>query len=586
MGSKASSWFLLRRFLKELLAYKKLLLLTFIAIIGSSITVLLTPYVLSIVIDKYIVPRDLSGFPYIAMVYLLLLIAQWGFNTLRNILIQIYGQRILYSIRNRLFNKLLTLSINFHKDKQVGDMVSRVINDTATLNEVLVSGILSVVGDLFSVIGIVIAMALLSPSLTLVALTSVPLMIFIAKYFGGKLRHAYKETRERIAQISSIVSENIAGIEVIKAFGREDKSIKEFENASRETVKSYIRIALLMGLFWPLMNLASILSMIIVLIYGGYLTITGAISIGVVVAFIQYVNRFTDPINNLISMYDSLQSAFASLERIYEIIDNQDVEKDDGREIERFRGEIVLENVWFEYEPDKPVLKDINIRVEPGSLVALVGHTGAGKTTLVNLLLRFYEPVRGRILIDGVDIRDVKRSVLRKRISYVPQETYLFPGTVMDNIRIGRPDASDEEVIEICRKLGIHDFITKLPNGYYTDAGEAGRRLSVGEKQLISIARAMLRDPDIVVLDEALSSVDPKTEEVIRRAIKNLLTNRTGIIVAHRLTITHDCDKIIVLEDGMVVEEGSLRELLRKRGTFYKLYMDQIMKLKTVEKTL
>lgn len=571
-----SSWILLKRFISEILVYKRMLLYTILAIIGTTITTLASPYLLGLAIDKYILPGRFNELPFIATLYLLTLIGQWIFITIRSYIIQVYGQKILFSMRNKLFDKLLRLKISFYKDKQVGDLVSRVINDTSTLNEVLVSGILSVIGDLFSLIGVLIVMFLLSPSLTLVSMITIPLMIVIAKYFGGKLRRAYKETREKIARISSIVGESLAGIEAIKAFGREDNVLKEFEQASRETVKTYIKVAVLMGFFWPLMQLSSILSIVVVIIYGGYLSLQGLISIGIVIAFIQYVQRFIQPINSLISMYDSLQSAFAALERIYEIIDVKEYEYNEGIEIKRFKGNIVFENVWFEYESGKPVLKNINIEIRSGELVAIIGHTGAGKTTLVNLLLRFYDPVKGRIFIDGIDIRNIKREALRNRISYVPQETYLFPGTIMDNIRIGKPGASEEEIIKICKELGIHEFIEKLPNGYYTDAGEAGKKLSVGEKQLIAIARAMLRDPDIVVLDEALSSVDPKTEEIIRKAIKKLMKGRTGIIIAHRLSIVKDVDKIIVLDNGEIVEAGAFNELLKKRRTFYKFYVSQI----------
>ncbi len=572
----ASTWMLFRKFMKEMLRYRRLLFCTILSIIGASLTTLASPYVLKIIIDEYIIPHRYSELPYIAMIYLSLLIGQWLFTTLQSYSIQLFGQRFLYSIRNQLFEKLLRLKIGFYKDKQIGDLVSRVINDTSMLNEVLVSGVLSVVGSLFTLIGIVIAMIILSPSLTLVSMISVPLMIYIAKHFGGKLRRAYRATREKIAQISSVVSESMAGIEAIKSFRREEHVMKEFEKTTRETVKSYLRVAILMGFFWPLMNISSTLSIIVVLIYGGYLGLTGAVSIGVIIAFIQYVNRFTAPINNLVSMYDSLQSAFASLERIYEILEAEDIEVDEGIVLDDLRKTIVFDHVWFEYEENRPVLKDINLVIKPGEKIVLVGHTGAGKTTLANLLLGFYRPVRGKILINGVELYRVKPSFLRKRISYVPQETYLFPGTVLDNIRIGRPDASDEEVKEICRKLGIEEFIEKLPNNYYTDAGEAGKRLSVGEKQLIAIARAMLRNPDIVILDEALSSIDPHTEEIIRRAINKLMENRTGIIIAHRLTITRDSDHIIVLEDGKIVEEGSFQELMAKKGLFYKLYTTQI----------
>ncbi|MEM0380363.1 MAG: ABC transporter ATP-binding protein [Desulfurococcaceae archaeon] len=585
--SSNSSLTLLRSFLREMFIYKKLLFLTILSIIGASITTLISPYIIGLTIDEYVLKGRFSELGYIVFILLITLIAQWFFTTLRGYITEVFSQRVLYNMRNKLFNKLLYLHIDFYKNKQIGDLVSRVINDTSTLNEVLVSGILNVIGDILTIIGVFIAMLVLSPRLTLVSMATIPLMIFVAKFFGTRLRHAYRETRERVAQLSSVVSESVAGIEAIKAFGREKSFVSEFDSVSRDTMRAYIRVAVLMGFFWPLMNLASILSVIIVLIYGGYLSLTGALSIGVLIAFIQYIQRFIQPINNITSMYDLLQSAFASLDRIYEVLRAQNVEEiDKGRGVDKLRGEIVFRNVWFEYEPGRPVLKNISFTIKPGELIALVGHTGAGKTTLVNLLMKFYKPVRGEILIDGVNIEEIKLEDLRRRISYVPQETYLFTGTVLDNIKIGKPGATDEEVIKICKELGIHDFIEKLPNGYYTDAGEAGRRLSVGEKQLISIARAMLRNPDIVILDEALSSIDPKTEEMIRKAIKKLMMNRTGIIVAHRLTITRDCSRILVLDNGEIVEDGTFDELLAKRGLFYELYVTQLKREKTLSEEL
>jgi len=575
LTGKYTSWVLVKRFIGEVAKYKRLLVVTVLTIIASSIATMLSPYILRLVIDEYIVKGRLSELPFIATLYLVTLIAQWGFTTARTYLIELIGQKVLFDIRNALFNKLLRVKINYYKDKQIGDLVSRIINDTSVINEVFVSGVLNVIGDLFSVIGIFIIMLILSPSLTLVAMISVPIMIAIAWFFGGRLRRAYKDTREKIARISSVVSESIAGIETVKAFGRESMVLREFDNVSRETLRSFIRVAVLMGLFWPLMNLSSTLSIILLIMYGGYLYINGSISLGVLIAFIQYVQRFNQPINNIVSMYDQLQSAIASLERLYEVLDVECVEEYSGVKVEGFKGRVVFENVWFEYEKGNPVLKNINLTINPGEIVAIVGHTGAGKTTLASLLLRFYDDYRGRILIDDIDIKNVNLACLRSRVIYVPQETYLFPGTIMDNIKIGLK-TPDEKVIEVCKYLGIHDFIEKLPNGYYTDAGEAGRKLSMGEKQLISIARAMLRNPDIIILDEALSSVDPKTEEIIRKAIRRLMEGRTGIIIAHRLTIVHDVDRIIMLENGEIVEEGSLDELLKIKGRFYEYYVSQL----------
>lgn len=564
----------LKRFLRDILSHRRRLALVIATIIGASITTLLAPYILEIAIDKYILAGRYGDLPLIVVTYLFILILQWIFTASRDWYINVFGQDILYELRARLMGKSLRAHPDFYEDRRTGDLVSRVINDTSYVNDVLVSGLLGGIGDLGNLIGIVIAMSILEPSLTLIALANIPVMVIIARYFGGRMRKVYRDTREKIAMVSNIVEETVSGVETVRAYGREDMAEKEFRRASIDTYKAYMKAVIYMGIFWPLMNISSMLSIVTVLAAGAYFIYIGVTTIGVVVAFIQYTQRFRGPINNIVSMYDSLQSAFASLERIYEILDSED-EDDVGVDIDKLDGRIEYRDVWFEYKPGNPVIKGVNIVVEAGETVALVGHTGAGKTTLVHLLLRFRDPKDGEILIDGMDIRRIRRSSLRRRIGYVPQETYLFPGTILDNIKIVKPDASRDDVLEACRELGIHEFIERLPYGYDTDAGEAGKRLSTGEKQLIALARAMLRKPDIIILDEALSSIDPKTEEIVRRAMHRLLKGRTAIIIAHRLALTQEVDKIIVVEDGRIVEEGSFDELMERGGKFYRLYKMQ-----------
>ncbi|MFA4647802.1 ABC transporter ATP-binding protein [Pyrococcus kukulkanii] len=551
MGDKS----LFLRFLREALSQRSILGIAVVAIIGSTLATLASPYLLRVAIDHYIIPRKLEGLPFIATLYLLALVAQWFFTTLQTYYTEMLGQNVLKSLRRQLYEKILVSNLDFFKNRSTGDLVSRIINDTNMVNDILVSGLLGGISSILSIAGIIAAMLFLSPRLTLATLLSVPLMVVVAYYFGGRMRRAYRETREKVAKISSIVEESVSGIETIRAFGKEKDVEKEFSKASLETVKAYLRVAIYMGLFWPLMNITSLLSVIIVIAYGGYLAYKGAVSIGVVVAFVQYAQRFRGPINNVVSMYDSLQSALAALDRIYEIIDDENVESYEGIEVERLNGEIKFENVWFEYEKGRPVLKDVNLEIPAGSKIALVGKTGAGKTTIANLIMRFYDPTRGRILYDGIDGRRISRKSLRNRIGYVPQETYLFPGTIMENILIANPGASKEDVIRVCKQLGIHEFIMRLPKGYDTPAGEAGKLLSLGERQLIAIARAMLKDPDIVILDEALSSVDPKTERLVQEAMLKLMEGRTSIIIAHRPGILRYVDKIVVIHDGRIAME-------------------------------
>jgi ATP-binding cassette subfamily B protein len=355
--------------------------------------------------------------------------------------------------------------------------------------------------------------------------------------------------------------------------------------SATEHFEAQLQAGRLMAIFWPTINFIGNIGTIVVLLYGGFLSAQGRLEVGVLVAFLAYVTRFMSPIMQLTNFYDMLQASLAASDRIFNVLESEVDVKDapDAIELPRVKGEIKYENVWFEYVKGIPVLKNINLHIKPGEKLAIVGPTGSGKTTLVYLLARFYDVTSGSISIDGIDIRRVKQEPLRRQIAFVPQDTFLFRGTIMDNIRIGKPDATDDEVIDVCKKLGIHEFITRLSKGYHTDAGEAGRKLSTGERQLISFARAMLKDPPILVLDEALSAVDPKTEYMIKYAIRKLLENRTAIIIAHRLTLARDWDRIIVLHNGVIEEEGTHEELMHKQGFYYKLYTTQISEEVVVE---
>ncbi len=572
-----SSLSLLKRFIREAISERKTLAVVVISIIGSAISNIASPYILSVAIDHCIIPGKYEELWIIALFYLLALVGQWFFATLQTFYSEVFGQKVLKNLRQLLHKKVLVSNLDFFKEKSTGDLVSRIINDTNVVNDVLVSGLLGGLGSLISLSGIIVAMLLLDVKLTLVTLSSIPLMVVISLYFGGKMRKAYRDTRQKIAKISSVVEESVAGIETIRAFNKEEDVEREFSRASTETIKAYLKVAVYMGIFWPFMDIASLLSVIVVIAYGGYQAYLGAVSIGVVVAFIQYAQRFRGPINNVVSMYDSLQSALAALERIYEVLDDESVEDYEGLSIEKMKGNIEFRHAWFEYEKGRPVLKDINLVIPTSSKIAIVGKTGAGKTTLANLIMRFYDPTKGSVFYNGIEGREISRRSLRRRIGYVPQETYLFPGTIMENILMANPESSNKDVVRVCKKLGVHNFIMRLPKGYETSPGEAGKLLSVGERQLISLARALLKDPDIVILDEALSSVDPKTERLIQDAMLKLMEGRTSIIIAHRLSITRFVDMIVVVEDGKIIEEGHFKSLLSRGGYFQRLYTSQMM---------
>ncbi|MDW8082712.1 MAG: ABC transporter ATP-binding protein [Sulfolobales archaeon] len=562
--------------LKLVLSNKGDVAVVALAIVVNSIALLISPYILGQIIDESIAKNKLDTLPQLVSLYLVTVFTQWTAMLVRTIKIESIGQRVLRDLRESLFSKYVKAKLDFHEEYQLGDLVSRVVNDTSAVNEAIVTGLLNVVGDIVSMSGSLVVMVYLSPQLTLVSLSTVPLMVFVARKLGVRLRRTWREVREKVSKMSTVVEENISGIEVIKSFGLEESAVVRFDRASREVYRSSLRASVLAGLFFPLMNISSSLSLAVVIAYGGYLCLSGVLSVGLLVAFTQYVSRLIAPINELVFMYDALQSALASLDRVIEVLKSEETESDEGVELRDVEGNISFENVWFEYEPGVPVLKDISFSIKSGEIVAIVGHTGAGKTTIANLLMKFYEPIKGRIKIDNIDIKEVKLSSLRKFISYIPQETYLFPGTVMENIKVVKPDASDEEVVGICEKLGIHRYISKLPNGYSTDVGEVGKRLSIGEKQLIAIARATLKSSRVVIFDEAFSSVDAETESVVKKALRELLRGRTGIIIAHRLSIARDCDRILVLSDGRVVEYGTFEELMEKQGAFYEMYRAQV----------
>jgi len=577
---KTSSRVLISRLLRYFLPYKKHLAIVFASIIVTSATGVISPYLLGReIISKYILRADYAGLQLMILAYIAVLLANWLSNTLRTYSIGKIGENMLFRMRSELFTHLQELSFSFFDRSDSGDVISRITNDTDAIGEAFTSGVISVVSNVLSLALVVIIMFTINVQLTLVSMLVVPLIIGIALLFNSRFRAVYRKTRDKISAVTSKLQESISGIREIKSFTRESETIKKFRETNLQNFQANLQATKVWGAFFPTIQMVQAIGSGTVLLYGGWLAFNGGLgapadAIGTLITFLMYVSRFFGPIFDLTNFYNTVQSALAAAERIFELMDTKPeiVDKEDAVEMPPIKGEIVFENVTFGYVPEHPVLHNINFRIKPKETIALVGPTGAGKSTIVKLVSRFYEPQSGSVKIDGLNIRNVKRRSLRRQMGIVLQDSFLFNGTIMENIRYGNLEATDEQVMEAAKIVGAHEFITKLPDGYNTEIGERGAGLSVGQKQLVSFARALLRDPAILILDEATSSIDPYTDLLIRKAMKILLKDRTSIIIAHRLSTVRNADRIFVIKDGRIVEEGNHRQLMRKKGLYRHLY--------------
>ncbi len=523
--------------------------------------------------------QDINSILIMGAMYLLFMIMNFIMILVRTIFFARLGQKMIYRIRNDLFAKLQYLSFEYFTETESGRTISKLTNDVDSLGELLTTGIIDIFADFVSLVWILALMFIIDVQMALFTLTVIPVLLVIAFLFQRKVRSAYRRTRVAIAKVTANLQETISGVKVTKALSREEKNIQNFKGLNRENYSANVHAASISSLFMPIIQIIAALGSTIVIVFGGYSVITtGTISLGELYAFLEYSNRFFMPVISLFTFYTTIQSGFASAERIFEILDEEPSVKNSKEPIipEVINGHLKLVNVDFHYLPEVPILKDINLAIEPGKSIALVGQTGAGKTTITKLLSRYYDVTAGELFVDGINIKEIDLETLRKNIAVVPQDVYLFSGSIMDNLKFGRKEASDDEVYEICLILGLHDYILKLPEGYDTDVKEGGARLSLGQRQLISLARAVVANPSILILDECSSSVDPITEALIQKGINYILKERTSIIIAHRLSTIKNVSQIVVLDDGEIVEIGSHKELLRKKGRYHDLYETQI----------
>jgi ATP-binding cassette subfamily B protein/subfamily B ATP-binding cassette protein MsbA len=491
------------------------------------------------------------------------------------------SQNVLRDLRMQIMEHIERLSIQYLEGSEAGDLMSRLVNDIDAINSFLSQGLAQSLGALFSLIGIVIAMFLLQWQLAIAALLIVPIMILMTRQFSRMARRAFRRTRSTIGDVSADLQEELGGVKVAQAFNRGDLNIRRFAERNAANRDANVSANAVTSAFAPAMDVLSTLDTAIVAGLGGYLAVIGIVSVGTVVAFLQYVQNFFRPIQTVSQIWTLAQSAFAAAERVFELIDTEPdiVDLPDAIEIGEIEGKVVFDQVSFGYDEERPVLHEITFTVEPGETKAIVGPTGAGKSTLVSLILRFYNVTDGKIEIDDLDVNAIKQRSLRSKMSIVLQEPFLFSGTVLENIRYGKLCASDEEVESAAKIANAHDFILNLPEGYYTQVGERGGMLSQGQRQLISIARAVLANPRILILDEATASVDTRTEVLIQRALNRLLEGRTSFVIAHRLSTVRNADDVIVLDGGHIVEQGIHDELMARDGLYADLYRRQFFDL-------
>lgn len=556
------------------------LFITFISVFAGSLFTLMGPYLIGLGIDTMVKGRGHVNFSRLAVIalallatYVLTALASW----VQMYLIAGVTQRTLKELRKDLFDKMQILSLRFFDQETHGDIMSRLTNDVETINTTLSQSTTQFFSSIITVVGSLIMMFYLSPWLAVLSLLAIPIGVLFTTNVAKRSRNYFSAQQRELGALNGLIEETISGQRVVKAFGREEKSIEEFNDINYRLKKVAIRAQTLSGLVMPIMNMINNLSFALVAFAGGWMAVKGAITIGVIASFLNYSRQFARPINDIANQFNLIQSAIAGAERVFEIMDKETEIKDlpSAPALDKVAGKVEFKDVSFSYKIGVPILKKINLTAEPGQTIALVGPTGAGKTTIVNLLTRFYDVDKGAIYIDGKDIRKVQKDTLRANMGIVLQDSYLFSDTVKENIRYGRLDATDQEVAEAARLANAEPFILRLPDGYDTVLTDEGGNLSQGQRQLLTITRAILANPSILILDEATSSVDTRTEMHIQKAMLSLTKGRTSFVIAHRLSTILQADQILVINGGKIIERGTHEELLAAKGFYYNLYNSQ-----------
>jgi len=568
---------LMKRLLRFAAPYWRYFLLAVILLFASTVVDLVRPYLVGITIDEFIKMGDVRSLNKMGVYFLLLIAGGFIFNVLQIYVLNYTGQSIIYNIRQQVFTHIQKMPLAFFDKNPIGRLVTRVTNDTETLNDMYTNVLVTLLKDFTILTGTLIIMFRLNVRLTLVILAVMPVVVLLTVIFRAKIRTVYRNVRKALANINSAVSENISGMRVIQLFSREKQNYEKFSKTGKEYYKAVMSEVVTFGLFRPVIEMLAYFAIALLIWFGGADVLKGALPFGILYAFVNYVSLLFQPINDLAEKYNILQSSMAASERIFLVLDTQAEEDSGAQQLDAYtaKGDIEFKNVWFAYHSNDWVLRDVSFRVPAGKTVAIVGATGAGKTSIISLLSRFYEIQKGEILIDGVNIRNFKKDDLRRSIGVVLQDVFLFSGKLKDNIRLNEMGISDEKIEESARYVNADGFIKRLPAGYNEEVMERGSTFSSGQRQLLAFARALAFDPAILVLDEATSSIDTETELLIQDALAKLTRNRTTIVIAHRLSTIQHADDIIVLHKGKVRESGNHQQLLAKRGMYYSLYQLQ-----------
>ena len=566
---------LLRRLYQFIKPYRWYVLLGIALTLSAAFLGTVRPKLTQIAVDEYIRNKDFQGLLWIVLLLIGALVGEFVLLVANTYLTRWFGQGTLFNMRNAVFEKIQSLHVQFFDKNPIGRLITRTTSDIEALSDLLSDGVVNIIGDMFRIFFILYFMFSMSWELSLVAISVLPLLFYATFVFKAKVRVSFLKVRDQIARLNSFVQEHINGMAIVQLFNKEERERNKFKEINAGHREAYIETIFYFAIFWPLVEIIASLAMALVIWYGGGRALMDQVTFGILLAFVQYVRDFFRPIQGLSEKFNTLQSALASSERIFNVLDteNKVTDPEDAETIPDPQGEIDFEHVWFGYNEEETVLKDVSFHADPGETIAIVGATGAGKSTIINLLMRFYDINEGSIRLDGKDIRNLKLDELRSNFALVLQDNALFSGTIMENITLGNPDISESEVIKTARKVGADRFISKLPNGFNYKLSERGKSISMGQRQLICFIRAMVYDPNILILDEATSSVDSETEDTVNKACEKLMESRTSIVIAHRLSTIQGADRILVMHKGEIRETGTHQQLLEKEdGIYRKLY--------------